>query len=234
MTGEPTVERSQEPRRTWKSKALEVVAIPLIGVVLAAIVQVIFPQFLDNAVLAIRGHTFGPYTVLRANDANAQDPPVISSITLTEYNGRLIGERIVPPDAARNIPPEGVRRVYTGFLGGDGYLVINYKSDPPLHGIGQLFLIEVDDGGYVGHARINICTHKGQIIKQCNVVLTKNQSIALKEYAQVLRQECQLVDFPSALDGRVAERAPCPESEWSTGDRLTPGERGADHFALKE
>jgi hypothetical protein len=92
----------------------------------------------------------------------------------------LSGELHIAPDGSSDIPPEGGRRIYSGFLGGDGYLVLACKSDPPLHGIGEYFFSENDDGNYVGHARINICTPRGQIIKQCGIVLTKNQNNAMK------------------------------------------------------
>jgi hypothetical protein len=206
-------------RTNWRSKFFEIVGLPLIGVVLAAIFQASFPEIWEKAKLRIVGIPFGPYVMLMANDSDANDPPVSESLTLTEYYGRLSGELHIPPDGTRNIPPEGVRRLYSGFLGGDGFLVLAYKSDPPLHGIGEYFLAENDDGNYTGHARVNICTPRGQIIKQCNAIFTKNEGYARKQYAGALKQQCQLVVFPSPDEnGKVAEKEACPES-FQTGQR---------------
>jgi hypothetical protein len=85
---------------------------------------------------------------------------------------------------------------------------------PPLHGIGGYFLAENNSGDYTGYARINICTNRGQIIKQCNAVLTKNQSRAMQQYGKALKEQCQLVDFPSSDDDsdKIAQKQSCPDS----------------------
>jgi hypothetical protein len=192
-------------------KWLKPLALPVLGAALVAIVNAFFPQYVEAINRKIHGTTFGPYTVLRANDENPKNPPVVTNLNLTEYNGLLSGELHIPADRSRHIPSEGGTRHYAGYLGGNGYLVLAYKSDWPLHGIGEYFFSETDNGTYVGHARVNICTKDGEIIKQCNAVLTKDQTQAMKLYEKSLHQQCQLVAFPAPDSAKVAEREPCPE-----------------------
>jgi len=219
MTDQLKVERPRRARRNRKFKWFEVVGLPVLGAALIAMVQVLFPEILEKMKRYVLGSTFGPYVMLRANDTNTSDSAVVTNLTLTEYNGLLSGELHIPPDGTSNIPPAGGRRVYSGFLGGDGFLVLTYKSDSPLHGIGEYFFAENDNGDYTGYARVNICTNRGQIIKQCNAILTKNQGGAMKKYERTLKQQCQLVEFPAPDDNsKVAEKEPCPES-FQTGQR---------------
>ncbi len=199
-------------RSNWKLKLLEIVGLPVLGAALIASVQVLFPPVLDKMKRFAVGNKL-QYVMLEVNDTNANKPPEITNLTLTEYYGVLSGELRIPPDEAQNIP-EGGRRLYSGFIGGDGFLVLAYKSDPPLHGIGEYFLVRHDDGDYTGYSRINICTSQGQIIKQCNAVLTKNQSRAMQHFSKMLRRQCELVVFPSPDDDsdKVAQKEPCPEA----------------------
>jgi hypothetical protein len=197
---------------TMRRKLIEIIGLPVLGAALIAIVQTWFPQYLESWNRWFWGRHLEHSVLLRANDEKPGGAPIVTNLTLTDYNGRLSGELRIPPSGTHNVPPEGGRRVYSGFLGGDGFLVLTYKSDPPLHGIGAYFFTENDDGNYVGLACINICTNRGEILKQCNIIFTRDQTSAIEHYQKALHEQCQSIEFPHPDNSdKIAEKEPCPK-----------------------
>jgi hypothetical protein len=142
--GRPMAEQTGGARQSgfWSS-FLTIVALPVVGAALIVMVQAIFPGQVERLKDRFLGSTFGPYFLLRVNDADASKPPIVTNLPFTENAGLLSGELHIEPDGSTNIPPEGGRRVYRGFLGGDGFLVLAYRSDPHMHGIGEYFSLRL-------------------------------------------------------------------------------------------
>ena len=215
---EPTKSSSsnQRPPRRWR-RAFAVIALPLIGAFLAAIVSAEFPEVHDKIVAWVGGRSFGPFVILAANDEGSVDQPLRGYIELKNYNGAIWGDYHYGNGTIRN---------YSGFLK-NGFIMLAYRSDA--NGYGEYFLAanSGDLREFVGHGQVNTCPGQGvQVVKDCNIVLLsakerdiqKVENEGLQKFGAFLTQQCKEVKFQNT-DFNTSK--PCPADKQSIRAPMT-------------